>query len=322
MSLMHCSLVLVGAGELGSRHLQSMASLPDCSIDVVEPDVLSVEKAKQRLAQVQVNAAQIRFFQSIEQLSSQYDLALIATGAAVRFELSQELLRCAKVRYLVLEKVLFQRPEHYALMQNLLEQYEVQAYVNCPRRCYPLYRQLSLITAKTPVLMKVQGNLWGMACNSIHFIDLVSFLSSESLLSVDHSQLVQSLQSKRVGYLEVAGTLRCVFSQGSELLLHCTADERAPTSVLIECSSAKVCFDIDEVKGSVHRRGERELILRDMPMLYQSQLTAGVVDDLLRSGSCSLTPFAESAALHLPLIHSLLAYFRQESVELNHCPIT
>lgn len=322
MTLKHYSLVLIGAGELGSRHLQSMASLPGCSIDVVEPDALSVEKARQRLAQVQVNAAQIRFFQSIVQLSSQYDLALIATGSAVRFALSQELLRRAKVRYLVLEKVLFQRPEHYALMQNLLEQYQVQAYVNCPRRCYPLYQQLKAATARQSLSMQVQGNLWGMACNSIHFIDLVSFLTSESLQRVDASQLGQSLQSKRAGYLEVAGNLHCVFSQGSELMLRCTANEQAPISVDIEYSSADGCFDIDEVKGSVHKIGDPEPFISSLPMLYQSQLTAGVVSDLLGSGRCSLTPFAESSALHLPLIHSLLLYFRQESAQLEHCPIT
>jgi predicted dehydrogenase len=315
------SLVLIGAGELGSRHLQSMASLPDCCIDVVEPDALSVEKARQRLAQVQVNAAQIRFFQSIAQLSTQYDLALIATGAAVRFELSKELLRRAKVRYLLLEKVLFQHPEHYAQMLMLLEQHHVQAYVNCPRRCYPLYQQLKA-AASTPLVMQVQGNLWGMACNSIHFIDLVSFLSSESLLSVDASQLGQSLQSKRAGYLEVTGHLYCVFSQGSELILRCTADELAPISVSIQLSCAEGRFDIDEVKGCVHKTGDAEPLLCNMPMLYQSQLTAAVVSELLSSGHCSLTPYAESSALHLPLIHSLLAYFRQESAQLQHCPIT
>lgn len=322
MTLKRYSLVLIGAGELGSRHLQSMASLPGCYIDVVEPDALSVEKARQRLAQVQVNAAQIRFFQSIVQLSAQYDLALIATGAAVRFELSQQLLRHAKVRYLVLEKVLFQRPEHYALMQNLLEQYQVQAYVNCPRRCYPLYQKLKAEAARKPLIMQVQGNLWGMACNSIHFIDLVSFLTSESLQSVDASQLGQSMQSKRAGYLEVAGCLHCVFSQGSELRLRCTADEHAPISVKIEYSSADGCFDIDEVKGSVHKTGDSEPHISSLPMQYQSQLTAGVVSDLLVTGRCSLTPFAESSALHLPLIYSLLAHFHQSSAQLEHCPIT
>jgi predicted dehydrogenase len=322
MTQQQYNLVLIGAGELGSRHLQSMAGLPGCCIDVVEPDVMSVEKARQRLAQVQVNAAQIRFFHSIEQLSLQYDLALIATGAAVRFELSQELLRRAKVRYLLLEKVLFQRPEHYVQMQILLEQYQVQAYVNCPRRCYPLYQQLKTGVASTPLVMQIQGNLWGMACNSIHFIDLVSFLTSESLQSVDTSQLGQSLQSKRAGYLEVSGRLHCVFSQGSELILRCTVDEQEPISVSIEYRSADGRFDIDEAKGTVHKTGDAEPLFRNMPMLYQSQLTATVVIDLLGSGRCCLTPFAESSALHLPLIHSLLAYFRQESAQLQHCPIT
>lgn len=321
MTQQHSRLLLIGAGELGSRHLQSMVSVTGCCIDVVEPDNVSVEKARQRLAQVPNGARAVRFLQSISQLSSEYDFALIATGAAVRFELSQALLRHSKVHYLVLEKVLFQRPEHYAQMQLLIDQYQVKAYVNCPRRCYPLYQQLKNFIS-TPLRMQVQGNLWGMACNSIHFIDLVSFLTSESLLSVDTSRLGPSLPSKRVSYLEVSGHLTCSFSQGSTLNLYCSTDEQAPISVKIEAGYESACFKIDEVNGYVRKKGRLEPVFCGLPMLYQSQLTSNIVSDLLSSGRCILTPFAESSALHMPFIQALLTYFQQDSAGLEHCPIT
>lgn len=321
MTQQHSRLLLIGAGELGSRHLQSMVSVTGCCIDVVEPDNVSVENARQRLAQVPNGARAVRFLQSINQLSSEYDFALIATGAAVRFELSQALLRHSKVHYLVLEKVLFQRPEHYAQMQLLIDQYQVKAYVNCPRRCYPLYQQLKNFIS-TPLRMQVQGNMWGMACNSIHFIDLVSFLTSESLLSVDTSRLGPSLPSKRAGYLEVSGHLSCGFSQGSVLNLSSSKDEQLPLSVNIEVTCEDTIFKVDEVKGDVQKRGELEPVISGLPMQYQSQLTATVVSDLLSSGGCSLTPFAESSALHMPFIQALLTYFQQDSAGLEHCPIT
>ena len=104
--------------------------------------------------------------------------------------------------------------------------------------------------------------------------------------------------------------------------MHCSTDEQVPISIKIEVSCEAACFKIDEVKGYVQKRGELEPVISGLPIQYQSQLTSTVVSDLLTSGRCSLTPFAESSALHLPFIQSLLTYFQKDSAGLEYCPIT
>ena len=44
------------------------------------------------------------------------------------------------------------------------------------------------------------GGSWGMACNSIHFVDLLNWFSNEILESLDTSNIKDWHPSKRLGF--------------------------------------------------------------------------------------------------------------------------
>lgn len=315
------SVLLIGAGELGSRHLQSLASLSCCRIDVVEPSESAQALAKQRLLQVTANAP-VHFFSSSTQIATHYDVAIVATGASIRFEVASQLLQQVALKFLILEKVLFQQAEHYERMSRLLKKSTVQVYVNCPRRLFPLYQQFKEELPKSPMNFNVSGNLWGMACNSIHFIDLIAFLTGETLLHVDGRGLNRTFSSKRAGYLEIEGQLLATFSNGSTLNLNCTADVQQALTIQLRCHTRQHRLFIDEQQGLIQNMVDGSLLLQGLPMLYQSQLTASVVNDLRQQSRCGLTSFSESVLLHQPLLATLLDFFRQEQPLLDFCPIT
>ena len=52
---------------------------------------------------------------------------------------------------------------------------------------------------------------------------------------------------------------------------------------------------------------------------YQSQLTAGIVEDIVSDGSCGLTRFDVSMQLHLPLLECFIDNY--DDME-NTCPVT
>lgn len=315
------SVLLVGAGELGSRHLQSLATLSACRIDVVEPSEAAQDLARQRLLQITAHA-QVHFLSSIEHIAKHYDLAIVATGSSGRFDVTSRLLKQVELKFLILEKVLFQQSDHYVQTLQFLTKSAVQVFVNCPRRLFPLYQQFREQYFGSPIKLNVSGNLWGMACNSIHFIDVVAFLTGEALLEVDGSGLNRTFSSKRPGYLEVEGQLQATFSQGSTLMLQCTADTEQPMTIQLRCQISQHDLVIDEQLGQIQNIDDGSLLLKGLPMLYQSQLTANVVNDLRKYSHCGLTPFSESVSLHQPLLAALLAFFRQEQPLLDFCPIT
>ena len=83
------------------------------------------------------------------------------------------------------------------------------AWVNTTRRAsswhQQIYEQLPRVQSWQ---VKGSGGAWGMACNSIHFIDLIAWWTGEELISVDASGLEKWFPSQRSGFWEVTGFKR------------------------------------------------------------------------------------------------------------------
>jgi len=77
-------VVIIGAGELGSRHLQAIAqSSIKIDVEVVEPFKSSRKVSEDRYYEIErnQNVNSIQFFDSIDKLSNELDLVIVATGA-------------------------------------------------------------------------------------------------------------------------------------------------------------------------------------------------------------------------------------------------
>ena len=133
------TLGIIGCGQLGSRHLQAMAATPlpegmTLRLEVVEPWQGSRDTAQARLAEVNKSGIPAAFHESVAGLPRALDLVVVATTADVRRAVVEELLGHAAVRFLVLEKVLFQAPADYKAVADLCAAKGTRAWVNCPRR--------------------------------------------------------------------------------------------------------------------------------------------------------------------------------------------
>ena len=319
--------IIIGLGNLGSRHLQSMAKcISSLRIDAVDPSEESIRIAKERAEQVQkTRGTSISFFSKLQDTNTEsYDLAIIATGSKNRAAIIESLLKEKKVFHIIIEKVLFQSIEEYWIVDELLESQNVEAWVNCPRRSYPIYNQLfnTLNNADSiPKFMHVSGGSWGLACNGIHFIDLFAYLSKSKVESVSTSNLTNSIfESKRKGYLEFFGTLNITFQNGAKVSLTCLDQEK---DVELKIGTAQFEVNLNETKGiCLHDRGETSLS-SSFEMLRQSDLTEVWIESLNKGGEPSLPRYKESKELHLKFIESLLAFYNDLTKENHSClPIT
>ena len=315
------NIALIGSGELGSRHLQSLAELKNASITVVESSPLSVEITQQRILDLNlVELADIFYIKDIKKLPSKIDFAIIATGAAPRLSILRSLLKHASVKYLLLEKVLFQSVEDYRKAKELIDSKNVKVWVNCPRRMFEFYSSIKFKLDKaSPMVMTVNGGNWGLACNAIHFIDILSFLTDSKVVSVSTADLEQKTHaSKRKGCIEIFGRLNITFSNGHLLTLNCSHNN-APIDINITGREGE--YKIDEVKGKILFNDKQTGIATLIK--YQSELTRLVVEQALTFGQTKLTKFDESCEQHIPLIQSLLLFYnRTENLETTILPIT
>jgi hypothetical protein len=315
------NIALIGSGELGSRHLQSLVGIHNANITVVEPSSTSVEITRQRILDLNlIKFSDVSFVDDIKKLPTEVDFVVVATGAAPRLSILKSLLNHTSVKYLLLEKVLFQSIEDYAEAKKLIDSNNVKVWVNCPRRMFEFYAILKLkLNNANPLVMKVNGGCWGLACNAIHFIDIFSFLTDSKVLIVTTDELEQKIYpSKREGYIEIFGRLNVTFYNGHKLILNCSHDA---TPIDISISSIDGEYKIDEAKGNILFNNEKTNI--DVLIKYQSELSSLVVEEALAFGQSKLTDFDEACQQHISLINALLSFYnRSSNLKTSILPIT
>lgn len=319
-------IAVIGAGQLGSRHLQGLVrlSLP-CEIHVVDPSVASLDMARQRADEVSAGASHsLHFHHQIEALPPLLDHAVIATASDVRLSVLRALLQERTVRNILLEKVLFQRQTDYAEAAELLQQVGNSAWVNCPRRVFPIYEMLRTFFRDDQLLhVDVRGGNWGLGCNSIHFIDIIAYFTGGSVHSISTALLDEDLiDSKRAGFKEFTGTLlgRC-----GDTSFSLTSQRGSQAPLLLTLRGGSRSCLIDESAGRAFLcdpcDGGWRMVEFKAPML--SELATAVTQRILEDGSSALTPYTQSVAYHLPMLQALSGHAARNLGEMNDiCPIT
>ena len=318
-------VALIGAGQLGSRHLQGLSrSSIKLSIEVVEPIEQCRVVAKNRYDEMQ-SADKIEFFGHIGQLSDHLDLVIIATTADVRAEVVQQLLEEKKVRNLVLEKVLFQKLEDYEIIDKLLRQKAVSAWVNHPRRCFPFYQELKCkLKDAESTDVNVMGGAWGLTCNGLHMLDLFCYLTGQEVITL-YPQLLDNeiKESKRANFKEVTGVL-IGESAGNKISIHCQ-EKYSPLHISI--SSARLAIKIDEAAGEYQIATAAEnwkWYSKTQKIAYfQSELSHLFVEEILGDKGCTLPTYSEARKLHEVFIRLLSCHINTNlETSTGLCPIT
>lgn len=323
------NILLIGAGQLGSRHLQGLAHINmPVSIEVIDPSEASLNTARVRFSEIAKNphVRDIRFNTTGNGEKNCIDLAVIATGADVRAGVVTALIAEKQVRNLILEKFLFQKESDFERVGALLHDRQVQAVVNCPRRVYQIYLKLKeIIFGDGPITFCVDGSNWGLGCNSVHFLDLFTFLTGDYASIKVNDVLLDNtiLQSKRPGFVEFTGSIRGTNSRGDRFKISSRIEPGTPLHISIETrtwqieiqETLRTAIFINKETGQEHQE--------TFTVPYQSQITGTIAQEMLMNGSFSLTPYKESVILHLQLLKTLLTHFNNVSgKQYEYCPIT
>ena len=109
------------------------------------------------------------------------------------------------------------------VLPSSVEVRRTSTWVNCPRRTYGFYKDLKreYFSKGIDFNLNLRGNNWGLACNSIHFLDLAQWFSEKNSIKINTDFLERRvIDSKRDNFKEVFGELRGDFN-GSNVALNC-----------------------------------------------------------------------------------------------------
>ena len=318
-------IAVIGTGQLGSRHLQSLAALDARhSLHAVEPSAASQNIARERLGAA---ADRVRFHASLDALPAALDVVVVATNAAVRRKVITELLQRRRVRHLVLEKILFQSVADCLWARGHLAECGLQAWVNSPRRLQAVYRNLrASLPVGDPLEIRITGSRWGLATSGVHFLDLVLFLSRATDLAIGDFEMQTFPSSRHRDCLEATGRLAGSASPGVSFSITAWAAGDAPVQITVEGTGQRwVVAERDSEAVAQHATAATgwQWVAATSALRYQSQLTGPIVEELGATGSCGLATLDDALLSHLPFLRSWNRHFAPAAdPELTRCPVT
>ena len=322
-------IAIIGAGQLGSRHLQGLAKLEhEIDVIVIDPAPRALQTARIRYHEIPENRfiQSVSFMESMDQLKNSIEFAIIATNADVRRDIIETLVTTKNVNYLILEKVAFQSVKDFQVVISFLEEKKIKAWVNCSRRMFSFFQELKKRTMEeSKVSLTVEGSNWGLACNAIHMLDLLAFLTGQIYFKVDEANLDSKIyDSKRKGFLELGGRLLAKSERGDTLELTDERDQDIPFRIFISFDGVEI--EIDQIRGLAfeYPEGRRELSEeKPFHVPLQSELTGIQVKEILQTGNSRLTSLHESYLLHRPILEAFNLHLeRVLKRKVDLCPIT
>lgn len=323
--------VIVGAGELGSRHLQGMLKCTHPQeVYVVDPSLEALTLAQRRASEVE-HSHSIHYLTSQNLVPDSVDVAIVATTSKVRFGATYDLLANRRVRYLILEKVLFPRLHEYGAMKRVIESRgELKVWVNHPRRMLSHYQRIKsdLHGVNGNLVINVVGSRWGLGCNGLHFLDLVAFLCNSDLDILDSSFISDSIEeSKRQGYCEFSGTLKGRMRDGTVFSIT-SFGSKSPQAITVSIDSPTIRWFVIEggsAPGTFRLLVDNSLKVERgaVDLRYQSSLTTSIVEDLCQLGICRLPTYEEVYQAHYRFVSLFLEKYNQITMrDSDICPIT
>lgn len=308
-------VTLIGAGQLGSRYLQGMASVTvPLEIWVVDPSRKALDIASNRWNQVHGSQGihRVNFSQKLSDVPQNVDVAVVATSANVRLEVIDQLLKDRVVRYFVLEKLIAQSSNQVESTNASLKYCE-GAWVNHARRMMSWHKAIGSELGRNPILdVQVTGHDWGLATNAMHFMDLVQWWSGTTVESLDTSGLDRVwFESKRPGFYEINGEIICTYKNGSRITLRSCGDDSKQCNhrkLKYVLKSKAQTWIIEEDAGKATRDNPPLLIPGSLEL--QSVITKDLITSILEMGTCELPTLSSCLESHGAFLDAMLVHWR------------
>lgn len=321
-------MVVSGLGQLGTRYLQGLAGTEEpLNIWGVDPDAEACKSAAAFFERLfpQESGHSLHVVSDAREVPSYVDLAISSTTADIRPSSLSELLNHTRVEFLILEKILAQSLVQLDALQDACSGVS-RTWVNFPRRLFPSFRELKAkLQGTAPLIVSVDGRNWGLSTSGLHFIDLLSWWSEESVTAVDvEPGGLNWWESKRHGFLECSGSLTISFSSGSRMLLRDSASQANEPwryEVRVQSDYQQGDWTFAEYEGESPPCDIRDGVTPiQVPRL--SEFAGPLVHKILTSANCELPDLESVVDAHKKFLQALIQDFSHESTHHTSIPIT
>lgn len=297
-------ILVVGAGQIGSRHMQALANTEAvAAVTAVDPGAASRDTALARWRDVPGHAGKsLTLAASLADVgrTEKFDVAIIATSAPGRLEILKDIVALG-VRRVLSEKLLFQSVAQLDAAVALCAARGVSLYPNYVYRFVSPWAAVARRLKGQPFALNVAAGDIGLATNVPHWLDMFQFLAGGAAMTqVGVTLSKPPYASKRGGsLLEIAGGVSASAANGAMFTMSFDGPARSP---LITVSAGGKHLTVDEettaISGDLL---DGELVLQ-VPMV--SRTTALAVPQIM-AGKTVLPTLVETAEANRLLLRAM-----------------
>ncbi|SCY45012.1 Predicted dehydrogenase [Pseudobutyrivibrio sp. AR14] len=314
-------IVVIGIGNLGKRHVQSLLKSEfDMEIYCTDPVDSNFNEIKAMESEC-MGTKKVFYTNSIDELPKEIDFAIIATSSFVRRNVFEELVEHRVVRNLIFEKVLFPKISDYKDVYKLLNEKKINAWVNCARREWESWQEVKKeIDGEDIVSLDISGTEWGLACNGIHMLDLARYF--DATINVEYVSFDSIINSKRKGYKELYGKIIGSGTRCKHLAISCYCGKKI--DCIFKIQTDKRIIIVNEKMGikQIISIENNDVVTKEFKVEYQSCLTQKSVKNIFDEGITGLPTYVESMDEHIQLLEPMIDFFEKNGGEKGICPIT
>jgi len=324
-------VLIVGCGELGSRHLQALASLPMVThIEVLDPRPESFQLGRDRLQELPGPrpSAEISWITSIEQATKDGGLCVIATQAKGRCELLRSVANTLGYTSFLLEKIADQSVAAIEETAAFCRAKEISVWVNCQTRIVPTYQRIKKKLAATePIYLTAIGGMQYLATNGIHTADLFAYYDECKSIEEAGAKIDPILHLSKRGsdIYDLRGTLRGFTAKGSNLSISYVDSDSSWGHISVSSDRYRCVVDHQQ-EWMAEADFESEWSWRQVPFegsMMVSRTTREIAVDIFASGKCGLPTLEESLVSHRFILNGLLPHFSDLLGQtLDSCPVS
>lgn len=324
-------VLIVGCGQLGSRHLQAVASMPEIGmIEVVDSRPDALDLGRERLSELPevFLTDKVRWLSSMDEATKQGDLCIVATQAVGRCELVKQAAQFCDYSSFLVEKIVSQSVTEIESLIEFAEDQNLGIWVNCQSRAYPIHQKAKkLLGSDEPVMFSVMGGNHGLANNGIHHADLFAFYDETNEITGAGSDIHPVLHdSKRGdGLFDLSGSLHGRTEKGSSFAVSYAAGHQAWEHLSIGNSHHRFFVDhlSETIMESDSESGWQWRQTQFKGSTRVSETTKDIAKSIIVKGESALPTLKESLVAHRYILDELLPHFsRLIGKDLDRCPVT
>ena len=308
-------IIIVGFGSIGYRYFEAInrIQLPGIKIFVVDKKIKSIMKKHNLIRKY------IKTSDNFKSIPKKVDLCIISTTCKNRHTLLKKIIKKSNLKNLILEKPLTQSPKELIELNNILKQVQ-NVWVNTDRRCEDVYRFIkSKINLNNKIFMKVEGNSWGICCNSLHYVDLFNFFTKQYLHAIREKSFLKWFPAKRHGFQEI-DNIKLQLKFGHHELYLSSKKNSLPKNLKIMIKNENKTFYIRE-KADIFelKYNKKSIFFKNDPLSIKM---TNIIKKILLKNKSNLPNYINSAKLYYPLIDFFLKKWKNKSPKSIKVPIT